>query len=65
MTVGTTSSTFDTLFETFEKAFENTVPAAALMWWWTNTQFGVRVEVASLGKEFSNGMNIGRGESTH
>ena len=63
--VSTTSSTFDTLFETFEKSYTNTVPAAALMWWWTDSQFGVRVEVASLRKEFSNGMNIGRGESTH
>ena len=60
-----TSSTFDTLFETFEKSFANNVPAAALMWWWTNSQLGVRVEVPSLGKEFSNGINIGRGESTH
>ena len=60
-----TSSTFDTLFETFEKSFANNVPAAALMWWRTNSQLGVRVEVPSLGKEFSNGINIGRGESTH
>ena len=64
MTVSTTSSTFDTLFETFQKSFANNVPAAALMWWWTSSKFGVRVEVASLGKEFSNGMNLGRGDST-
>jgi hypothetical protein len=60
MTVGTSSSSFDDLFASFDKAFDNTVPAAALLWWWTSSQFGVRVEVPSLGKEFSNGMNLGR-----
>jgi len=60
MTVSTTSDSFDTLFQSFEKSFDNFVPAAALLWWWTESQFGMRVEVASLGKEFSNGMNLGK-----
>jgi hypothetical protein len=62
MTVGTTSDSFDKLFQSFQTSFDNCVPAAALLWWWTDSQFGVRVEVPSLGKEFSNGMYIGRGE---
>ena len=65
MVVSTTVNSFDTLFQSFERTFDNLVPAAALLWWWTNSQFGVRVEVPSLAKEFSNGMNLGRGEPPH
>jgi len=58
----TPSDSYDTLYDTFGSEFEDFEQASALLWWGTDSEFGVRVEVPSLGKEFSNGMSLGRGQ---
>ncbi|KAF9544209.1 hypothetical protein CPC08DRAFT_799885 [Agrocybe pediades] len=62
MGVGIVSDSYETLYDRIRSEFSDQVPAAALLWWWLDTadKFGVRVEVPTLGKEFSNGMYIGR-----
>jgi len=63
MPVTTTASSFQNLYDAFSKEYSNVFSASALLWWWLESlnMFGVRVECPSLGKEFSNGMAIGRG----
>jgi len=36
----TTKSTFHTLFDAMETKYSNFIPAEALMWYWTNNNFG-------------------------
>jgi len=58
--VATTSDTFDQLFAGFQKTYQNFAPAEALLWWWNSSNFGIRVEAASLMLEFTNGMYLGK-----
>jgi len=59
--VATLSETYDTLFSAMEKEYTDFVPADALLWWWTNSKFGLRVEAPQLMVEFTDNMYIGRG----
>jgi len=59
--VATLSETYDTLFSKMDKEYKNFVPAEALLWWWTSTKFGLRVEAPQLMVEFTDNMYIGKG----
>ena len=58
----TFSKSFEDLFGDLTKEYDNFVPAAALLWWRTSTQFGLRVEATELMVEFTNGTALGRGK---